>query len=90
MNADNPLIKIVALEQSAPKVIQAILDSLHKLEGSALSTRLNFLANGQSGNSCEFDLGVCTGYADMLFFAGRIDASQRHALASYALDLSLG
>ncbi|MBZ9781811.1 hypothetical protein K9857_09645 [Pseudomonas sp. REP124] len=90
MNADSPLIKTVALEQPAPKDVQEILDSLDKLERSALSTLLNFLGNGQSGNSCEFDLGVCTGYADMLFFARRIDASQRQALASHALDLSLG
>ena len=90
MNDDNPLIKTIALERPAPKVVQGIIDGLHKLEGSALSTRFNYLVNGQSGNSCEFDLGVCTGYADMLFFAGRIDARQQHALTSYALDLSLG
>ncbi|MGY2257434.1 hypothetical protein [Pseudomonas sp. SDO55104_S430] len=89
MNAESPLIKTVALERLAPKTVQEILDSLHELERNALSTLLNFLGNGRSGNSCEFDLGVCTGYADMLFFARRIDAIKRQALASYALDLSL-
>ncbi|AWY39449.1 hypothetical protein DKY63_05845 [Pseudomonas putida] len=90
MNDGNPQIKTVALERPAPKLVQEILEGLHKLERSALSTRFNFLVNGQSGNSCEFDLGVCKGYADMLFFAGRIDSKQQQALTCYALDLSLG
>ena len=88
MKEDNPLIKTVPLHRPAPVEVQRILDSLDKLTRSVIAARLNSLTDGNSPNSVDFDRGACVGYADMLFFCGKVTGDEQKALAMHAKRLA--
>lgn len=90
MREDNPLIATVPVEYPVPQKISAILDRLHKLEREPLTSMLNTLAIGKQGNSAEFDWGQCVGYANALFFTGKIDNDQQRDLCIHAKELRSG
>ena len=81
---NNPLIKAVSLDRSAPPEISRIIDRLDILTRNVLVARLNNLTNGKSNNTVEFDWGACVGFADALMFTGKIDAHAQNDLATYA------
>jgi|GEM_PF-3549470 len=87
MREDSPFIANVHVKYPVPQKISAILDRLHKLERGPLTSMLNTLAIGKQENSAEFDWGQCVGYANALFFTGKIDADQQRDLCIHAKEL---
>lgn len=87
MRDDSSIIASVPLQYPAPANIQAILDRLHKLERGCLATMLNDLALGNEAKTVEFQWGECVGYANALFFTGKIDCYQQKDLCVHAKEL---